>query len=192
MRLIIIMLILPLICNSQIDNFNTKRHNNDKNLMIGLGSWAGANLIGSGAGWILSNKEQSKHFHQMNVMWNIVNIGIAIPSYLKAKKSKSNLSFFQTYDEQRRTEKTFLINAGIDIAYISSGLILNSESKYHKDKSALLKGFGHSLILQGSFLLIFDWVSYSIHNKNYKNKLAPILKKIDLSDTGVGVKIKLD
>jgi len=192
MRLILIIFALPLICSSQINDFNTKRHNKDKALMVCLGSWAGVNLIGSGAGWILSNNDQSKHFHQMNVMWNIVNLGIAIPGYLKAKKSPSNISFFQTYNEQRRTEKTFLINAGIDIAYISSGLILNSESKYHKDKSDLLKGFSYSLILQGSFLLIFDWISYSMHNKNYKNNLAPILKKIDLTDNGIGVKFKID
>ena len=192
MRLILIMIIIPLIGSSQFVDFNTKRHNKDKNLMIGLGSWASINLIGSGVGWAFSNNEQAKHFHQMNVMWNIVNLGIAIPSYLKTKKQSSNLSFFQTYNEQRRTEKTFLINASIDIAYISSGLILNSESKYHKDKSPLLKGFGHSLILQGSFLLIFDWVSYGIHNKNYKKNLAPILKKIDLSDNGIGIKFKID
>ena len=160
--------------------------------MIGVGSWASIILIGRGVGGALSNNEQAKHFHQMNVIWNMVNLGIAIPSYLNAKKQSSNLSFFQTYNEQRRTEKIFLMNAGIDIAYISSGLILNSESKYHKDKSPLLKGFGHSLILQGSFLLIFDLVSYGIHNKNYKKNLAPILKKIDLSDNGIGIKFKID
>ena len=108
MRLILIVIALPLICSSQIVDFNTKRHNKDKNLMIGLGSWASINLIGSGVGWALSNNEKAKHFHQMNVMWNIVNLGIAVPSYLKAKKQSSNLSFFKLTMNKEEQKKHFL------------------------------------------------------------------------------------
>ena len=53
-------------------------------------------------------------------------------------------------------------------------------------------GYGNSMILQGGFLLLFDWIAYSIHRKNAKNQLAPILQKIEPSDQEIGLKYKLD
>ena len=55
--------------------------------MLSLGSWASANIVGSGIGWARSYSEENKYFHQMNVMWNLVNLGLAIPGYIKAKKT---------------------------------------------------------------------------------------------------------
>ena len=99
-------------CLGQFEEFNQQRHDLDKRLMLGLGSWASLNLIGSGIGWAVSTNESTKYFHQMNVMWNVVNLGLSIPGYIKAHRGSNWLSFFETMNEQRKTETIFLINAG--------------------------------------------------------------------------------
>ena len=127
----------------------------------------------------------------MNVMWNLVNLGLAIPGYIKAKKDNSVTSVYEILETQRKTETVFLVNAGIDLAYIGSGLLLRSRAP-NVVKSSQFMGYGNSMILQGGFLLLFDWIAYSIHRKNAKNQLAPILQKIEPSDQGIGLKYKLD
>jgi len=92
---------------SQLNEFNAHRHQMDKKLMLGLGSWAGLNILGSGIGWATSTNEKNKSFHQMNVMWNVVNLGLSIPGYFRAKNGKTKLSIFETLDEQRKTETIF-------------------------------------------------------------------------------------
>ena len=175
----------------QLQDFNSQRSKTDQKLMLSLGSWASMNIVGSGIGWARSNSEENKYFHQMNVMWNLVNLGLAIPGYIKAKKDNSVTSVYHLLEAQRKTETVFLVNAGIDLAYIGSGLLLKSRAP-NVEKSSQLMGYGNSMILQGGFLLLFDWIAYSVHRKNAKNQLAPILQKIEPSDQGIGLKYKLD
>ena len=160
--------------------------------MIGLGSWATTNLVGSGIGWATAPNDEMKYFHQMNVMWNTVNLGLAIPGYLKARKANNSIGIAETLEEQRKTETVFLFNGGLDLAYIGSGIILRSEAKSNPEKADLFKGYGNSLILQGGFLLVFDWVAYSIHRQRAKKKLSPVLERLELSDHGFGLKLNLD
>ena len=178
--------------NAQLDEFNKERLATDKKLMLGLGAWSSMNLLGSGVGWAVSSDESTKYFHQMNVMWNAVNIGLAIPGYIKAKKGKTKLSLFETLNHQRKTETIFLVNAGIDLAYISSGLMLKNRASTDPSKESQFIGYGNSMILQGGFLLLFDWIAFSIHRRHSKNKLSPILQRIQPSDNGIGFKVNLD
>ena len=173
---------------SQLNEFNTHRHQTDKKLMLTLGSWAGLNIIGSGIGWATSTNEHNKSFHQMNVMWNVVNLGLSIPGYFRAKNGKTKLSLFETLDEQRKTETIFLINAGIDLAYISSGLLLLNRPTEDPMKKSQFSGFGNSIIIQGGFLLLFDWIAFSIHRKHSKKSLSPLFQKIEMSTNGIGLK----
>ena len=191
---IIILIVYTFSSNSavcQLQDFNTQRYKTDQKLMLSLGSWASMNIVGSGIGWARSNSEENKYFHHMNVMWNLVNLGLAIPGYIKAKQDNSVTSVYQILEAQRKTETVFLVNAGIDLAYIGSGLLLRSRAP-NAEKSSQFMGYGNSMILQGGFLLLFDWIAYSLHRKNAKNQLAPILQKIEPSDQGIGLKYKLD
>ncbi len=179
-------------CLSQFQEFNQQRHEMDKRLMLGLGSWASLNLVGSGIGWAVSTNESTKYFHQMNVMWNVVNLGLSIPGYIKAHRGNNRLSFFETMNDQRKTETVFLINAGLDLAYISSGLLLKNKPNQdptERDKSI---GFGNSIILQGGFLLFFDWIAFSLHRRHSKNELNPFLQRIQPSLSGIGLMLNLD
>lgn len=174
-----------------VQKFNEERIQTDKHLMIGLGSWATTNFIASGIGWATVPTGEAHYFHQMNVMWNTVNIGLAIPGYLKAKKANTSLSFSESIRTQHQTEKIFLINTGLDIGYMAGGLLLRSAAKTNSDKQDQFNGYGSSLLLQGGFLFVFDIVAYAIHNRHSKKSLEPMMNKIELSSTGLGLKWNL-
>jgi hypothetical protein len=168
--------------------FNQKRLQTDKRLMLGLGSWAGANFLVSGVGWATVPKGEAHYFHQMNVLWNTVNIGLAIPSYFNAKKSNPNLTFDNSILIQHKTEKIFLINTGLDVAYLSAGLLLRSNAKINLTKRDQFNGYGNSLLMQGGFLFLFDLTAYLLHNQHAKKSLNKMMNTFDISSSGLRIK----
>ena len=153
--------------NLTLPNFNQERNELNRKGMTILGSWAGANLITNGI--LLANSSGSdKYFYQMNVYWNVVNGALAGLGVLGAKKTQGNLSAFQTLEEQSSTEKTFLVNTGLDAAYVMTGVYLLEKSKNSADSQDMLKGYGQSVILQGGFLLLFDGIMYGVHRSHLK------------------------
>ena len=170
-----------------LEQFNKERIQLDKRLMLGLGSWATTNFIVSGVGWATVPSGEAHYFHQMNVMWNTVNIGLAVPGYLKAKKANSSLSFAETIRTQHQTEKIFLINSGLDIGYMAGGLLLRSEAKNNISKQDQFNGYGNSMLMQGGFLFVFDLTAYIIHNRHSKKSLDKLMNSVELSSTGLGL-----
>lgn len=188
-HLILIFALLSTLLSSaqSLEQFNKERIQTDKRLMVGLGTWATTNFIVGGIGWSTVTSGEAHYFHQMNVMWNTVNIGLAIPGYLKAKKANSSLSFGETIRTQHRTEKVFLINSGLDIAYMAGGLLLRSEAKTNTTKQDQFNGYGTSLLMQGGFLFVFDLTAYMIHNRHSKKSLDKLMNSVELSSTGLGI-----
>lgn len=170
-----------------LEQFNKERIQTDKHLMIGLGTWATTNFVASGIGWATVPSGEAHYFHQMNVMWNTVNIGLAIPGYLKAKKANSALTFAETIRMQHQTEKIFLINSGLDIGYMAGGLLMRSSAKTNLIKQDQLNGYGTSLLMQGGFLFVFDLTAYMIHNHHSKKALDKLMNSIEMSSTGLGL-----
>lgn len=173
--------------SQNMNEFNKERIQTDKRLMVGLGSWATTNFVVSGIGWATVPAGEAHYFHQMNVLWNTVNIGLAVPGYLKAKKANSSLSFAETIRTQHKTEKIFLINTGLDIGYMAGGLLLRSAAKTNISKRDQFNGFGNSLLMQGGFLFVFDLTAYMIHNRHSKKSLDKLLNSVELSSTGLGI-----
>ncbi|MDI9865249.1 hypothetical protein QM480_12995 [Flectobacillus sp. DC10W] len=130
-----------------------------------LGGWAAANMIASG---IATGQTQgsSKYFHQMNIYWNIVNGGLVALSVLQANKQLQHLpdNWEANRALQKKVEKLFLINSGLDLVYIGTGAYLLNRST--STSSEMLKGYGQSLILQGGFLFLFDGAMYLLHHKH--------------------------
>ena len=116
-----------------------------------LGTWALTN-IGLGTYGYYNSSGQNKYFHQMNVFWNFVNIGLA--GYGLANSYGSELAFDGLLDEKLNLENVLLINAGLDVLYIGSGVFMKYKN-WNKNQDRFI-GYGNSLILQGSFLLVFD------------------------------------
>ena len=170
--------------NLPLQNFNQERFNLNRKGMTVLGSWAGANLITNGI--LLSNSSGSdKYFYQMNAYWSVVNGTLAGLGILGAKKNQGNLSAFQTLEEQSSTEKTFLINTGLDAAYVMTGVYLLEKSKNSNDNQDMLKGYGQSVILQGGFLLLFDGIMYGVHRSHLKKGRA-IFENLTFTGNQVG------
>lgn len=163
-----------------LNNFNTDRLKKNKTLMMTLGGWSIANMT-TGTIGSLTTENSSKHFHQMNALWNTVNFSLAAGGLLRHridKKKTFNLS--ETIKEQHKTEKIFLVNSALDISYIGAGAFLNYRSSLGGENAYVQKGFGNSLIVQGAFLLLFDVAAFYIHKKNRLKKLEPIVNSIGL------------
>lgn len=147
-----------------------------------LGGWAASNIIYGGLKVNQTISEQ-KYFHQMNIMWNTVNLSLAgiglINSYRKNLPTNET-DFLKT---QLKTERVFLINSGLDLVYISTGFILSNQI----ENNPQINGYGKSLILQGTFLLLFDGLMYTFNRRNRKIFLSPSL---DSTQLNIGVSVR--
>lgn len=155
--------------------------------MLTLGSWATTNLAVGGIGWASTPKGEAHYFHQMNFFWNTVNLALAVPGYLKARKEPWNLQLGETLRAQRKTEAVFLINSGLDIAYMSGGLLFRSEARFNPERKDQWMGYGNSLLLQGGFLFVFDLTAYFLHRNHFNKKLSGFLDQVELSQNGIGL-----
>lgn len=160
--------------------------------MIVLGSWAAGNMAFSG---IQMGRTQgsARSFHQMNVWWNAVNLGIAGLGYWGSHREKG-----KTYDlqgsmiEQKKIEQTLLFNAGLDIGYMAAGLYLQERSRNETgDRQDQFKGWGQSLILQGGFLFVYDLTMNALHQRHGKRGILKVLAHIQPAPMGLGVVIPI-
>ena len=88
----------------QVTNFQKEFNSINEHLMLGLGSYAVVNFAISGAAYFSSEDEYSKRFHEMNVMWNTVNIGLAIPGYIKARRGGGPATMAELVKAQKKTK----------------------------------------------------------------------------------------
>lgn len=147
--------------------FEKERIGYSKKSMVVLAGWSAANMIVSGIATNTSNTEM-RYFHQMNVMWGGINLTLAGLGYWGAGREKvDNPVLADVLKHQNRIEKTYLINLGLDVAYVGAGLLMNKTSDNQKNP-AKFEGYGNSIMLQGGFLLLYDAIVYSIHHKHRK------------------------
>lgn len=88
-------------------------------------------------------------------------------------------------------EKIYLFNAGLDVAYIAGGFYLREKANSNISKYDRYKGYGKSIILQGSGLFLFDGIMYIIHQYHGMKlyKLADNIK-IGAASNGLGCIVK--
>ena len=155
--------------------FEKERTGISKKSMLVLGGWSAANIIVSGFATKTHNREV-RYFHQMNVMWGGINLAIAGLGYWGAGREKiDNPTLAAVLKHQSKTEKTYLINTGLDVLYVGAGLLMNKTSDNQKNPDKF-KGYGNSIMMQGGFLLLYDAIIYAIHRKHGKQ-----LDKLELS-----------
>lgn len=174
---------------SQVNEQDSIAHQRIKlvqNNMYVLGAWASANII---QGTISASNTQGseKAFHQMNAYWNTVNFAIAGVGLLGIRKQlNKQYTLASNLKEQQKLEKILLLNSGLDIAYITTGLYL--KEKGMRLNNSRNEGFGNSLLLQGAFLLVFDLIQYGQHRKNtqwLENKMEHL--QMGVSANGLGL-----
>ena len=169
--------------NAELTEFNRQKAQTSKRSMYALGGWAVANFAVSGA-MVGYSSGSEKYFHQMNITWNVVNAGLAGLGLLGSRKEKYDKTPLQSVNAIHNSEKIYLLNAGLDVGYIFGGLYMTELANGHPDREDMFRGFGQSIILQGSFLLVLDSVMYFIYKGQRKNKLQPILENLDIGLTG--------
>ena len=140
-----------------------------RELLLGRGlavltGWALLNLIGSG--YLLRHADrrfQPYFFHAMNVGWGLVNAGLAFWGIWQLQlKAPAGLVLADLFQVQLQQENLFLLNAGLDVAYIMTGFYLRALGAVPGPQEARLLGFGQSLWVQGGFLLVFDAAMWSL------------------------------
>jgi len=158
--------------------------------MLVLGSWAVGNILVGTYGNFKANGE-AKYFHQFNAMWNVVNLGIAAFGYFNAVNSDpSSMTNLEIIKDFNSLQNFLLLNAGLDVAYIATGLYLKERSK-NSSSAERLRGYGNSLLLQGGFLLLFDVSLFFIHQNNANINLYPHLESLLAGGVGLEINIKI-
>jgi hypothetical protein len=154
---------------SYLEIFNGERIRTTQTAMIVLGGWSVANIAAGLAGMGHSSGE-AKYFHQMNAIWNAVNLGIAAAGYFGSRKlNPGGYNMQGSIKEQNKIEKIYLVNGALDVAYILGGLYAREYGKNRPGREQdRWKGYGTSIILQGGFLLLYDAVNFTVHRRHGK------------------------
>ena len=171
-------------------SFHRDRMKINETAMLVLGGWAAGNILLGTYGSIKA-KGEAKYFHQFNAMWNVVNLGIAAFGYFNAVNSDpASMTNVEIIKDFNSLQNFLLLNAGLDVAYISVGFYLKERAK-NSSSSERLRGYGNSLLLQGGFLLAFDVAMFFIHQNNASINLYPHLESMLAGGVGFGINLKL-
>jgi hypothetical protein len=174
----------------QIRLFQAERNSINHTAMLVLGSWAIGNII-IGTYGTSTATGQVKYFHQFNALWNTVNLGIAGFALLSMSgQDPSSMTALQVLNDHTSFQSFLLLNAGLDVAYVSFGLYLRERSKSSSNADRL-HGYGNSLLLQGGFLLAFDLILYFVNDHTAAVHLYPFLEPMLTGGAGVGLRIHL-
>lgn len=193
LKLQLLILLSFFACNTQAQyktnhDFMVKRQQIGKSGMIAYTTWSGVNLAGGIACWA-AMKGEGKYFGQMNVIWSAINLGIAIPGLIGSfKKIPQNIPNGKMIQQQYGSEATYLINGGLDFLYVGTGAFLRAiADNYPKSQDRLL-GYGDAFLINGAFLLFFDFIQYFRHRHARKSANNLFLDQISMSDVGIGIK----
>lgn len=175
--------------SDRLVSFNEKQIRIKKTGMLTLGSWAVGNMAVSGLS-IGGAQGSNRYFHQMNVYWNVVNLALAgFGYYGAATADPAAADLAKSVKDFYGTEKTLLLNAGLDVGYILGGLYLTERARNPEKRQEMLRGFGQSVMMQGGFLLLFDTVLYLVLHQQEK-QLPGLLSTLKFSGNAVAVVVK--
>ena len=140
-----------------------------------LAAWVLLNLLASGYQLAHADRRYEPfYFHGMNVAWAFINAGLALWGIWHLQlTAPPGLRLADLVQAQLFNENLFLLNAGLDAAYIMTGYYLRAQARVpgHPLPARLL-GFGRSLWVQGGFLLVFDTAMWSLLHSQAKYILA--------------------
>jgi hypothetical protein len=174
------------------DSIADSRRRIDLSAMTFLGSFGVANIA---TGFILANNTtgEASRFWRMNAYWGIVNTGIAAINLIHLRSiAAKKFDFAANTRAQQVSERIYLLNFGLDITYITAGLLLASKAKtesdpVHRDES---RGYGKSIALQGLVLLVMDGIVLRLHHQNTL-RMNDRLQKWEISAAPGGLGLSL-
>ena len=169
-----------------LTEINEKRISLNKRHMYILGAWGSGNIIYGLIGRANSEGSQ-KYFHEMNAIWNVVNLGLAGAGLYGAySSSPDQFTLWETYAEQQKLEKILLVNGALNVSYILGGVLMQERAKRIEKNSDRWKGYGKSLVLQGAFLLAFDSMQFIVHSQAQK-ELRQVFEQLQFQGNAVSL-----
>ncbi len=172
--------------DSVLYKLNADRIQLNKTNMWVLGGWALGN-IGISSVMRARSSGTMRYFHEMNVIWNVVNLGLAVGGlYGSFQADPGSFDLWSTYAEQQKIEKILLFNLALNFTYLTAGGYLMERSRRTIQRPERLQGYGQSLLLQGGFLLLFDATQYFLHHYQSHDRLRQLLEGVQLSGAGIG------
>ncbi len=168
-----------------VDSVNIRRHKLEKTGLGVLGGWSVAS-IGGGLVGAANSTGAVRQFHKRNVLFGGINLGLAGVGYLFASRQSIGGNLAQTLSRQERIEKLYLLNTGLDAAYVVLGFYYKERAaRFTGEKRDKRIGTGNSLLLQGGFLFLYDGLLYLLHNAN-GNRLNATLRNFTVGATADG------
>ncbi len=161
--------------NDSLQDYLLHKHEISLKSMKVLRTWGIAN-VGIGIVGSLSSEGSTQYFHQMNAFWGGANILFSSVALKSIKRQESSLSYNELEMEQKKIEHKFLIHAGLDCLFIGVGMGVLSMSNSEGVQKERVEGYGYSIILQGSSLLLFDSLIYFLHKKNRKKRMERLIR----------------
>jgi hypothetical protein len=165
--------------------FDRQTKLNNRGMYV-LGGWAVGNFAW-GIPMMQMTRESNEvayYFHQANVGWNVVNLGIAGGSLLFSHfRTPKQTDLDAAIALNRNTSRALLINGFIDIGYMGAGLALMHRGSNINDPQ--MEGWGQGLLLQGAFLFTFDFAFYYVQRRFRQNYLMNQQSRWDISPTRV-------
>ncbi|UOQ66583.1 DUF6992 family protein [Hymenobacter volaticus] len=175
-----------------LPEYNAQRTLLDQRGMRVLGAWAVGNVGISGARAFATDGPE-KYFHQMNVGWGVVNLALAGSALVSARHTTLPTDRASTAKAQLHTENLYLLNTGLDVAYVATGFYLKerARSRSTQRQQDRLTGYGRSLLLQGGFLFAFDGLMFAAHHAHGKSGLYPLLSHVQAGPNAIAFVVKL-
>jgi hypothetical protein len=122
----------------------------DKSMNVLIG-WGGLN-VAAGIPMMFSEDERVKRIGSQSLLWGAINTGIGVIA-----KSTNLRSSATPAQKKTSFKRAMVINGLLDVAYITTGILLSRLGKSQKVRAS-----GVGVIVQGSFLLGFDWANYGL------------------------------
>ena len=177
--IVLVLLLLPSTLHAQgsyADFYRESLRINNIGMAI-LGTWALTNISIGAYGWNQQTGQRA-YFHQMNLFWNTVNLTIAgFALYGNLTSDYGLLTGSELLEKQLKAQHLYLINGALDVGYIAAGSLLRYIAPRYPKNELRLSGYGNSVILQGSFLLLFDLVFYGLqrsHRTGFLDQLSVV------------------
>ncbi len=140
--------------------------------MAGLGTltgWATLNLAVGGAAFALGTRDDAdptRWFHAGNAAWNSVNLVLGVSGLVgeQLRWRRGPVAAEDALRQGRRSAIVFAVNTGLDFVYVGAGIGLGlwGQTQAARDRGVAV-GFGRALVLQGTFLGLFDATMWALH-----------------------------
>ncbi len=152
---------------SLYDSVNLRHNKIAKTGVTVLAGWSAVS-VASGLVGMNNSDGDVRYFHKRNVLFGGINLALSGLSLLRMRSEASKAyTPAQIYKRTAATQKVFLFNAGLDLAYIAYGLYTRERAfRYTGDKRDKLRGTGNSVLVQSGFLTLLDFVQYFMQSSN--------------------------